>query len=510
MTFARSRAWTIGAPLNLALVGFVLFFAGLRLARLQTVFYYTEGPVLGSLAALESSGDLADLYPADGWIEPPVVLTLYPPGYFLVAAGLDRWAESGGTFLGLRIVSAAALLGILALLALHMLRRRAPPAWVLALLAAALLTPGVYRVVAGAQADTLALLLTWIGITAALGTRAAHVRTAFLPLLAAAAAFLCAFFTKQSFVAAPVALAVSLLLEKKTRTGVLFGSGLAAVSLLGVFLLDAATSGGYLANTLGALTGASAWGNLGSSLSASEPLQWLPIVTAVFVASRGRLSLGFAELYLLGSVLLHTTAMLKTGSSVNYLLEPTFALLLLAVIRWAPGDERTANESLRVRSAGRSTAGALAILCAVALGLTATSATLREYRTMQGWLASALAARVSDFEGYPLADPFFFPAILEREGRPWLNDPFAFGALEEPGQWDPSRLVSDLESRQIPFALTIVDLGNGPAPAGAGTRDLVMAYFWRSRPVWTALTGSYSPMTSGPVTIWLSAEDPEP
>ena len=510
MTIARSRVWTISAPLNLALVGFVLFFAGLRLARPQTVFYYTEGPVLGSLAALESRGNLADLYPADGWIEPPVVLTLYPPGYFLVAAALDRQAESGGTFLGLRVVSAAALLGMLALLALHMLGRQAPPAWVLALLGAALLTPGVYRVVAGAQADTLALLLTWVGITAALGTRAARVRTGLLPLLAAATAFLCAFFTKQSFVAAPVAMAVSLLLEGKIRTGVLFGSGVAAVSLLGVFLLDAATSGGYLANTLGALTGTSGWANLVSSLSESEPLQWLPIVAAVLVASRGRVNPGFAELYLLGSALLHTTAMLKTGSSVNYLLEPTFALLFLAVTRWSPGDELPANKSPRARTAGRATSGALAILCAVALGLTATSASLREYRTMQGWLASPRGARVSDFEGYPLADPFFFPAILEREGRPWLNDPFAFGALEETGQWDPSRLVSDLESRQIPFALTIVDLGNGPAPPGVGTRDLVMAYFWRSRPVWTALTESYRPRTSGPVTIWLPGEDPEP
>ena len=510
MTIARSRVWTISAPLNLALVGFVLFFAGLRLARPQTVFYYTEGPVLGSLAALESRGNLADLYPADGWIEPPVVLTLYPPGYFLVAAALDRQAESGGTFLGLRVVSAAALLGMLALLALHMLGRQAPPAWVLALLGAALLTPGVYRVVAGAQADTLALLLTWVGITAALGTRAARVRTGLLPLLAAATAFLCAFFTKQSFVAAPVAMAVSLLLEGKIRTGVLFGSGVAAVSLLGVFLLDAATSGGYLANTLGALTGTSGWANLVSSLSESEPLQWLPIVAAVLVASRGRVNPGFAELYLLGSALLHTTAMLKTGSSVNYLLEPTFALLFLAVTRWSPGDELPANKSPRARTAGRATSGALAILCAVALGLTATSASLREYRTMQGWLASARGARVSDFEGYPLADPFFFPAILEREGRPWLNDPFAFGALEETGQWDPSRLVSDLESRQIPFALTIVDLGNGPAPPGVGTRDLVMAYFWRSRPVWTALTESYRPRTSGPVTIWLPGEDLEP
>ncbi len=509
MTIARSRAWTICAPLNLALVGFVLFFAGLRLARPRTVFYYTEGPVLGSLAALESRGDVRDLYPADGWLEPPVVLTLYPPAYFVAASGVDRWAGSGGTFLGLRLVSVAALLGVLAMLALHAYRRRAPPAWVLALTAAALVTPGVFTVVAAAQADTLALVLTWIGITAALGTKGDRARPGVLPVLAAGGAFLLAFFTKQSFVAAPAALVLSLFLERRIGKGVAFAGGLAIVALPAVLLLNAATSGGYLSNTVGALTGTSGWANLVSSLSESEPLQWLPIGAAVLFILRRHLRPGFPELYLLVSLLLHTSAMLKTGSSVNYLLEPTFAALLLVAIRWPtvvgspmvapPGTERAARAT-----------GALAALFAMALGLTASAAVLREYPTIKAWAASAGLARVADFEGYPLVDPMFFPAVLERDGRPWLNDPFAFGALEETGQWDPRRLVSDLESRRIPFALTVVDVGSSPAPPGVGTRDLVMAYFWRSRPIWTALTGSYSPTAAGPLTVWLPREDPEP
>ncbi|NNK49892.1 MAG: hypothetical protein HKP01_13545, partial [Gemmatimonadetes bacterium] len=112
---SRSRVWRLFVPLNVLLVGCVLFFAGLRISQPGTVFYYTEGPVLGSLAALQS-GDLSDLYPSDGWVEPPVVLTLYPPAYFVAAATVDRWLGSEGTFTGLRIVSAAALLGVLILL----------------------------------------------------------------------------------------------------------------------------------------------------------------------------------------------------------------------------------------------------------------------------------------------------------------------------------------------------------------------------------------------------------
>lgn len=509
MTIARSRAWSVCAPLNLALVGFVLFFAGLRLARPGTVFYYTEGPVLGSLAALESTGDLADLYPADGWLEPPVVLTLYPPTYFAISAGLDRWLKSGGTFLGLRVVSTLALAGVLMLLAAQTHRRRAPPAWMLALAAAALLTPAVYRVVGGAQPDTLALLLTWVGITAAVGFKGSVVRIGALPLSAAAAAFFLAFFTKQSFVAAPAALIISLAVDGRLKTGALFAAALAVAALAAVLSLDAATSGGYLANTVGALTGDSGWANLASTLTESRPLQWLPIWAAVLFVLRDRLRAGFPEIYLLVSTLLHTAAMLKTGSSVNYLLEPTFALLLLAVIRWPSGDESAAlDRPLRPRAERRAVS--LAWLFAMALLLAASAAGLREYPAMRVWVASAGHASVADFDGYPLVDARFFPAVLERGGRPWLNDPFAFGALEEIGQWDVSRLVSDLEGRRIPFALTTAPTGSGPAPPGIGTRDLVMAYFWRSRPVWTALNGFYESSAAGPVTMWLPRQEPGP
>ncbi len=505
---ARSVAWRWLAPLSVALVGFVIFFVGLRLVRTDTVFYYTEGPVLGSLAALEAGGGLSALYPADGWVEPPVVLTLYPPMYFALAATVDRWAGSGGTFLGLRVVSAAALIGLLVLVAVHTHVRRVPPLWVMALVAAVLMTPAVYQLVGGGQADTLALFWTWVGITAALGMHSSRIRASRW-LLAAAAAFFLAFFAKQSFVAAPAALVVSLFLIGRRGTAAAFGLGLAAFALCGVFLLDSLTAGGYLANTLGALTGGSGWSNLTSSLSASEPVQWLPIVVAVLLTVRRGLRLGFPELYLLGSTLLHTVAMLKTGSSVNYLLEPTFALLLLAVSRY-PARRRVTEPAEIGRGRFPWFGGAAAVLLAAVIGITTVRATVREYATMQGWLASAGSARVSEFEGYPLVDAHFFPAVLARGGRPWLNDPFAFGALEEIGQWDPSRLVADLESHRIPFALTTVALGSAPAPLGVGTREIVMAYFWRSRPVWSALTGNYRPLESGPITAWLPLEAEEP
>jgi hypothetical protein len=496
-------------PVNVLLVGFVLFFAGLRIERPRTVFYYTEGPVLGSLAALES-GDLSDLYPSDGWVEPPVVLTLYPPTYFVAAATVDRWLGSEGTFTGLRLVSAVALLGILVLLMVHAVRRRVPLAWTLALTAAVLLTPGVYRVMAGAQADSLALLFTWIGIAAALGATGGTVRSGVLPVLAAGTAFLLAFFTKQSFVAAPVALIISLILGRRILTGTILAAALATSSLVGMLLLDSATSGGYLANTLGALTGASGWTNLTASILDSRPVQWFPIAAAVLFASRGRFRLGFPEVYLVASASLHTIALLKTGSSVNYLLEPTFALLLLAVTRESTAGPKDAAASSPRREKPGQIRAALPALFAVAFAVTAGDALLGELNSTRAWLARAGETHMAEFEGYPLVDAVFFPAVLERGGRPWLNDPFAFGALEESGQWDPSRLVSDLESRTLPFALTLVDVGTEPAPPGAGTQDLLFAYFWRSRRVWAALNQHYDLTRSGPLTLFLPREEQQP
>jgi len=130
----------------------------------------------------------------------------------------------------------------------------------------------------------------------------------------------------------------------------------------------------------------------------------------------------------------------------------------------------------------------------------------RELPNVRGWIGMPGPVRVAEFEGFPLTDTFFFPAVLERGGRPWLNDPFAFGALEEVGGWDPSGLVEALESRRVPFALTMVDLGPAPAPPGVGSRELVMGYFWRSSPIWAAVTENYRVLGSEPLFLWVPQE----
>jgi hypothetical protein len=507
LTLARSRTWLALSPVFGALLFFALFFAGLRLARPQTVFYYTEGPVLGSLAGLEATGSLSGLYPADGWTEPPVVLTLYPPLYFLLSAGADRVAGTAGSFTGLRIVGVAALLGWLILFVVWAVKTRAPPAWALALLAAAFLTPGVYTLIGAAQVDVLALTLTWVGITVALSPGRGSIRPGVRSLVIAAAAFFLAIFAKQSFVAAPAALVVSLMIARRHRSAVLFACGLGAAVLAAVLLLDRSTEGGYLANTLGALGGAAGPGYLVTSLAASRPVQWIPLAVAVLVTCRGRLRMEFPEIYLGLSTVLHTLAMSKAGSSVNYFLEPTLALLLVGVIRCREAPAGSAR--LRDSKWRRSSAVVPGVVPGL-LAVTAALAAVLESGQIRTYLASDGSMHVSQFEGFPLVDFRFIPAVLERGGRPWLNDPFAFGSLEETGRWDPARLTSDLNERKVPFVIPSVDVRTGPARGGAGTRELIHGYFWLSRPIWTALTESYTLISSGPVWVWLPREESDP
>lgn len=500
----RNAAWRWLAPLNLTLLALVLAVGGLRLARPNKVFYYTEGVVVGSLAALERAGDLSELYPADGWTEDPTVLTLYPPVYFVLASGVNRLLGREATLLGPRLLSAAALLTVLLLLGLRGLRAGLPAAWGLALIAGALLTPAVYTAVAGAQPDALALLWTWIGIASAAPLWAPRAGAGRRPWAwtAAGGAFLLAFFTKQSFIAAPAAFTLALFIQGRRGASVAFGAALSVTALVGIALLDRVTGGGYAANTIGALAGSFGWENLLGTLAASEPLQWVPLGILVGLSVAGSLRPGFPELYLVASVLLHTAAMLKAGSSVNYLLEPTLALLLLAAVR---GGQRSLDVSPRhgrLHSRTGFVAG-LAVACVIVAG----AAGWREYSLARPWFLSGPGARVAEFEGSPLVDPMFTPAVLDRGMRPWLNDPFAFGVLLETGRWDASGLQSDLRSGEIPFVLALVDLGLGPVPRGVGSSDLVMAYFWRAGPIWRAITEHYEPVSSAPIFLWIPKAD---
>ncbi|MFQ5890060.1 MAG: hypothetical protein ACE5JR_08400 [Gemmatimonadota bacterium] len=478
------------------LVVVALAYGALRLLRSEVLFQYTEGPVLGSLAALLETGSTGAMYPADAWSHPPLVLTLYPPLFFWLSAALQAVTGAAEAYFAPRLLSLAATGGVLGMLVALSRRRRVPWSWTALLLGGLLINPGVYNLMGAAQVDTLGLLWTAAGILCVLGEEKGDGSPG--RWAAAAGFFLLAFFTKQSYVAAPAALGLAWLVGGHRLRAVGFLGALAAAATLGTLLLDRATGGGYLANAFGSLRGSAGFFGVRSTLADSVPAQWIPLLLLVALMVRGGLRPRFPELYAALAWPLHLAAMSKIGASVNYLLEPLFALVLLAIVRArSPGEGE-----LRAFPGPRPLVWALVAwlgAASVALGADRV-ANLRQLAAQRDYY------RIVGLQpGYPLVDAILFPAVLREGTRPYLNDPFAFGVLLEGDRWDESGLAAELRSRRVPLIVTQIDLALGPAPADAEARRLLFAYLWRAPTIWGAIMENYEPINDAPPFIWLPA-----
>jgi hypothetical protein len=307
------------------------------------------------------------------------------------------------------------------------------------------------------------------------------------------ACFAIAVFTKQSFVAAPAALLLSRYLSGWRKESLRDGAAFTGIVAGGFLLLDGWTSGGFFTHTLAAVTDSGSVINFVRVIGSSAPYLWGALALLVLSGVYDRLQPTFPEIWLAMAALLHAGAMLKTGSSVNYFLEPLAALLVLGIVRsadvpWAAG--RKPNDRR------------------IALGLLVVLVTGSGFRTAEvvrdiSRASGADPIHVAEFEGgFPLVEVDFFPAIFERGGRPYVSDPFAFGALAESGVWDPAPLVADLASHRVPFAVTTIDIGP-PLGEGATTENMLFAYFWRMAAVRDGLRSDYTEVTAGQLRLWV-------
>ena len=468
-------------------LGLVLALAVVWTTRGFAVFNYTEGVVLGSLAGFESTG-VPGLYPPD-WTSPPLVLTLYPPVFFWATAALASILGVADPLVAPRQVSLAATVG----LGWSLVRIRrlygTDWTWLLILAGAASLHPGVQRQLAAAQVDVLAV--AWTAAGALLVLRSEEGRGWIWP---AFACFAVAVFTKQSLVAAPAALLLHRYVSGHRREALREAVVFAGTVIGGFLYLDRWSAGGFSAHTLAAVADSGSVVNFVRVIGDSAPYVWVPFTALVLLGVRGRLRAGFPEFWAAAAVLIHAGAMWKTGSSVNYFLEPVVAVLVLGLVRssdapWVrlgPGD-RTCRLSLAV----------LAML--VAGSVIRTGKVVRDISRA----SAAAPIRMAAFEqGYPLAEVDFFPAIFEHGGRPYVSDPFAFGALAESGAWDPAPLAADLAARRVPFALTTIDIAL-PLADGSTTEVMLFAYFWRMAAVRDGLRAEYTELTNGPLHVWV-------
>jgi len=165
------------------------------------------------------------------------------------------------------------------------------------------------------------------------------------PWLAAVVAIL-ALFTKQTAVALPVAATLWLLLSRRWRDAAVFVGTWIVLTAGAVALLNFATGGAYVLNTVLAHLNTPKNG-FDLALRDFLPLlsdDWLPLglgVAAVLLPTvRGRAAL--PSLYLGASLALALYSLRNTGGDVNYLIEPAAAACIPAALAldwlWRAGD----------------------------------------------------------------------------------------------------------------------------------------------------------------------------
>lgn len=494
--------WIVRAAAVVAVLYLLVtvLFAAFKTGRHGWLFVYTEGNVLGSLAAYLDGG-LSALYPAT-WETPPQVLTLYPPLYFWLAGTLAPAAGGEASFLAPRLVSLAGLLAVLAALRGASRIRRAPLAWAAILTGGALLSQPLVNLLGAAQVDTLGLGLELLGALLVArgieGRTAGRTAWAGRTLWAGLVLLLLALFTKQSFVAAPAAACAALWRSGGRGRAALFAALFAGTAAAGVLGLEALTAGGYLRNTVGALSGAWSPASLVELLRGSSPWIWLSVTALALLLAGRRLRLGFPEIWAGLSWILSLTAGLKLGASVNYLAEPILATIFLALWRYREAFPEEAAGPLAEPGRLRTVAGVLLALAVLA-------------PAPRAWRAARLSADLAsgdwkigivgyDGSGHPLVDAEFIPGVLRQGGTPYLNDTFAFGILAQTRAWDLSPLLRDLERGTVPFILTRADMRE-PAGASAGMGDYT--HFWWIPAFRTRVLEHYRLRSEAPPWLWL-------
>ncbi len=469
-------------------------YATVRVMRSGWLFFYTEGNVMASIGALLEAGSLAAMYPNDGWATAPLIMTLYPPVYLVIAALLAAVSGTQSTLLMPRLISIVAMLLVVVVL-VRLARQRGVPAWLVAVpLGALLLAPPVSNLLGSAQVDVLALCWTVIGVTlVALADRTPSSRVWIsLPF------FLLAFFTKQSFVAAPAALIVAMFLGGRRSLALQYGAVLGVAAATGLLLLERATGGGYLMNTVGALTSATSGANLITTLVQSRPLQWLPVVLLLILWAAPGFRPGVLELWALTSWFLNVAATVKVGASVNYLLEPLFALLVLAVVRLPARAADHPAVAVRPRVMAVVTASLVVWAAAATAPRARQAAGVARAMWGQEW-----QIRLDGFEtGYPLVDAQYVPAVRHEGTLPYLNDTYAFGVLLEVGRWDAAPLLDALRDHEVPFILTDTDLRMGTRPQGIAPGAEGFAHFWRIPSIQRAIRENYELTTETSPWVW--------
>lgn len=257
----------------------------------------------------------------------PYTVCAYMPLFYLLQAALIKLGIP--VFTAGRLLSFCALAGIfcLAWRLLMLYTQDRYYAWTGTLLCAStsiLLAWGT-----DGQVDTLALFFS----VAAFYFYSCYTLRGQATMVLAGVFVLAALFTKQTSLACPAAIFVSLLLERRVKMALRFATGVGVVALAAVWLLNTSMHGRFLANVLFANLNPFAAEKLGPHvryllIGAGQLIVVVLIGFKRIVRSPARAAL----IYLAFAMSILAVTAPKIGSDSNYQIESTFALIVCSCL----------------------------------------------------------------------------------------------------------------------------------------------------------------------------------
>jgi len=330
----ESRAISLANVAAFGLAALTLLSAGVVvLAHLGDRYQidHVAGSWIGLASYLDSGTFYPELYDGSSFGG-----TRFMPLYFVLHALLNR--VTGDYLVSGKVLSAAFLIGLIALTFAIVRRSHVPRSFALLLASLVLLTESGIQAASSIRADGLATVLG-IGAVALIESRGPKSVTSASVLAAAAT------LTKVSALWAPVAIAVWLFLHHR-RSLVKFAAPFVGILLVFGFITQAASEGRFLEN-LGTL----AFGGVEREYAAQKasrytltilleeaPAIWalVPFVLASWAIAIRERQLTIYHFAWLASVVILFVVMTDLGTGINHLLEPiVLSSILLGTAWWA-------------------------------------------------------------------------------------------------------------------------------------------------------------------------------
>ena len=253
---------------------------------------------------------------------------------------------------------------------------------------------------------------------------------------------LLAFYTKHSFLSAPAAIGLYLLMNRKLVPAIKFAAIFAALAGFIWFLMHVSTHGMSTLNLVGTNIAPMKFQNVRLVMNAFLQTAALPLILSFSGFSRQwRNNPG--AIYLFMSLLLAIFATAKVGSSMNYFLEPLAASCLLIPAALKRGLEASSISKTCLTAA-------LLILAVPQINFLKFTLDTLHFKNDES--AKVIASQAT---GLVISDN---PRISVSSRKPFLVDPYVYSYLESEGKWDSSELLSMIRSGKIQYLILLSPL----------------------------------------------------